>query len=308
MKIKLIANPSAGSQKLQKKWLHEISPFLKEKLPPFDFEFTREKHHATEIARESIKHGYNMIVAMGGDGTLNEVLNGFFEKGEMINPEAGLGILPFGSGGDFIRSLNFERTYKKAYEHLLSPHFTPIDVVVAKFDTPEIPDRYFINISETGLGASIMKRVNAKNRMIPSLLRYVSGSFQGFKDYKNIPIEITLDDNEHLDVNITNLIIANGQYFGRGMRPAPDAVLDDGVLDIVVIKDMSWSKFIICFPELYTKKKRVSKNVFKRYRAKSIRVRCKNDKDILETEVDGELCGSGSVAFSILPKALNIKI
>ncbi|MBF0103806.1 MAG: diacylglycerol kinase family lipid kinase [Deltaproteobacteria bacterium] len=307
-KIMLIANPNAGDKTLKAKWNNEIYPFLRDKLKNFEVTFTKKQGDATRIASEACHNAYQLILAMGGDGTLNEVVNGFFKDGQLINPEAVLGILPYGSGGDFVRTLRFDHSYKKAAVHLTTRKTKQIDLGMIEYSNPKYKPRYFINIAETGLGGAIMKRVNAKNKKIPALARYITGSFQGFMDYKNCPVRIHLKPQGTHEVNLTNLIIANGQYFGRGMRPAPQAKLDDGLFDVVVIKNMSLSKFVINFPQIYMSKKFVSSNILDFFQASEIKVEAVDKSHKLLTEVDGENHGEGNIRIKILPGVLKIKV
>lgn len=306
-KIMLIANPAAGNKTLEKRWQKEILPFLKKKLIHFDFEFTKYRGEAPTLCRQALQSGYNLILSMGGDGTLNEVLNGFFHNGHPVNPDAVLGILPFGSGGDFIRSLKFERDYRKIIPRLLTRQTQKIDVGLVEFSDKQYPSRYFINTVQVGLGAAIMRRVNQKNKKIPPLLRYVSGSFQGFLDYKSVKVRLQLYPQGNHVVNLNNLIVANGQYFGRGMIPAPQAILDDGFFDVVVIKDMSFAKFVLVFPQLYTRKKFLPANV-ETFRATKLTLELMNEHDHLETELDGEPTGIGNLSIKVIPKALQLKV
>ena len=192
--------------------------------------------------------------------------------------------------------------------HLTSKKTKKIDIGVIDFKNKRFKPRYFRNIAEIGLGAAIMKRVNAKNKKRSPLLRYVSGSFQGFLDYKNTKIRIKLDPQGSHIVNLTNLIVANGQYFGRGMRPAPQAKLDDGVFDVVVIKNMNLFKFIVNFPQMYTSKKFLSSKTLDIYQSSSIEVETLDNKHQLHTEVDGENHGSGCQSILLLPRAIHLKI
>lgn len=306
--IILIANPQAGGQALKKKWVSEIHPVLKAKLPPFEIQFTKHQGHATTLARRALHDGYRLIVSMGGDGTLNEVVNGFFENGKPVNPQAALGVLPFGSGGDFIRTLRFPRDYRKALTHLLGSATKKIDLGRVHFEDRKLSDRYFINIADVGLVAAIMRRVNAKNKGMPSLVRYVTATFQGFVDHKNTRVRLTLGSGKKMEVTLTNLTAANGRYFGNGMRPAPHARLDDGLFDVVLLKNMTLLRFALVFPQLYTSKKRVPKKYVASFRTNSIRVEALNGKKNLNTELDGENYGGGNQTITLLPKILNLKV
>lgn len=303
----LIANPKAGSYRLQKKWKKDIEPFLVKTLVHFDYVFTESKDHATELTRLGIQDGYNEIICMGGDGSINEVVNGFFENGHLINPKAKLGILPFGSGGDFTRSLKLSRNYKKCIDPIIRGHTKNIDVGFIEFENKEFKSRYFLNIMDIGVVANIMRKVNTKNKFVPAMIRYVTGSFQGFMKHHNVEVSLRLYPQGKYQVNLTNLLIANGQYFGRGMRPTPHAVLDDGLFDILLAKDLNLARFALNFPQLYTRKKIVSKN-FETFQANKIEVTKLDPTQKLFVEMDGETYGEGNVKVSLLPKAIPVLI
>ncbi len=318
MKAFLVVNPRAGRGLFKKSWENTVLPQIKKHLTNFSYAFTAAKGDGTRLTREALESGYNLIVSMGGDGTLNEVVNGFFEVKSIgdgkqaclvnaINPNAQLGILPFGSGGDFIRSLHFARDYKKCLAAFDTKKTLVSDVVLAQFDNKNISPRLFVNIADVGLVAAIMKRVNSKNRKIPSVVRYVTGTFQGFRDHKPVRVRLNLDARGATVVNLNNLLIANGEYFGSGMRPAPGAKIDDGLLDVVVLKDTKLKTFVTRFPMIYLRKKYGLAGITDRYQAKVVRVE-PVDQSPLETEMDGETYGTGAVTFTLIPKAIKIKV
>jgi YegS/Rv2252/BmrU family lipid kinase len=304
----LIVNPSAGQGVLGKSWESEVFPFLSQQLRNFEFEFTKKPGDATKLAAQAFKQGYTLVVSMGGDGTLNECVNGYFENGAPINPHAALGLLPFGSGGDFARSIQMPRDYKLAVKHLLTRKIKQIDVGLAHFPGKRMAPRYFINIANAGAVAMIMKRVNSMNRRIPPLARYLAGTALGFVDSKNIKVRIRLTPQGTHVVNLTNLVVANGQYFGKGMRPAPQAKIDDGLFDVVVLKNASLSQLVINLPQLYGMKTTIPNKIVETYRASEVSVSLINPANKLYTEMDGENYGEGEVVFSIVPGVVNFKI
>lgn len=304
----LIVNPAAGGGLLKKKWKSEIHPFLKKTLGQFDHSFTKEPGHATVLTRTALNRGFTVIGVLGGDGTLNEAVNGFFDGTKPVNPHASLAAIPFASGGDFIRTLGMERDYRMAVKRLLSKRVKKIDVGLVTFANADIRPRYFVNIAEAGLGAVIMKRVNRKNKNIPSFLRYLSGTLQGFFDFTNIAVRLILPDKRSHEIALTNLIVANGQYFGYGMRPAPHACLDDGLFDVIVLKNLNPLKLVQLFPQIYLKKKSLSPRHVEFFRTNILRVEVLDKKKTLYTEMDGETHGHGDQTFTLVSQALNVKI
>jgi YegS/Rv2252/BmrU family lipid kinase len=300
----LIANPSAGHRKLGRKWKSEIHPFLKDTLRDFDFRFTNGPLNAITLTRQALHAGYETIVAMGGDGTLNEVVNGFFEHGSPINPQASLSLLPFGSGGDFTRTVQIPRQYQSAAESLLNASERRIDVGIVEFANKKFPPRYFLNIADAGVVANVMHFVNATPRVLPSLLRYLWGACFGFLTYSNIPVRVTLDGMRRFEVELTNLIVGNGRYFGRGMNPTPFAELDDGLFDILIFKNANLFSFLKRLPGLYGGKVTPESHRHETHRAREILIEPLDPKKKLWIEMDGETYGEGAVTFRVLPRAI----
>lgn len=305
----LIGNPISGKKFLQQNWDKRVYPFLKTKLPAFDFGFTQKKGDATLLAKNALKKGYKTIVSMGGDGTLNEVVNGFFENNKNINPQASLGILPFGSGGDFIRTIKISRDYRVAWQNLLSEKTHLIDIGSIRFNKPQYQQKYFINIANIGVVAAIMHEVNASSRAVHPLLRYLLGSYQGYQKYHAISIELTLDQKPPLTIKrLSNLVIANGRFFGNGMCPSPQAQLDDGLFDVQVLKNTGVAKFFTAIlPALYLGKNIFSSQTIESYRAQRVVVRLLDSSQIAYCEHDGETYGEGGAEFSILPQSLQLR-
>ncbi len=309
----LIANPAAGSGRLRSEWKAVIEPNLKKILGPFTVHFTSGPGQAQTLARKAFASGAKLVVAMGGDGTLNEVLNGYFRKSRPINPQAEIGILPFGSGGDFIRSTPIEKDYLLAARRLVQGKAHALDVGLINFDNPQIAPRYFLNIANIGLVANIMNRVNRMNRKLPALGRYVAGSLQGFFDYTGARAKITLAPEKghkliSYTVNLTNLTIANGRYFGRGMIPAPEALLNDGVFDIFLLKDFKTPDFLVMLPQLYLKKKNIRAHLFKTCHSHKITIQPVGKNSHFLVEADGETIGAGGVTVSLLPGGVRVRM
>ncbi len=304
--IFLIINPCAGNSHSIDIWRRSHLPLLQKILGSFDFAFTQHPQHATELTRIALNKGFKTIIAVGGDGTVNEVVNGLFDEKTLISPQATLGIIPFGSGGDFARTLHLNRNLKNCAQSLLTAFEKKIDIGLIEFEDTLIPKRYFINIAEVGLGGLVMQKVNAKNKSLPALLRYLTGTLQGLHNYRDVVVKLTLDDQPSHFIKLTNLVVANGKFFGRGMCPAPYAEIDDALLDVGVLDDQSGWAFLRALPYLYSKTK--NPPWMKSYRAKEITIEVIDPTKTLWTEADGEICGDGNVKIRILPGALNVLI
>lgn len=301
----LIVNPAAGKGRLGKDWEAVIAPLLKSKLGSFDHAFTTRPGEASEIVERALAaEKYSTVVVLGGDGTLNEVVNGFMRASSESRDRVSLGILPFGSGGDFARTIGMPRRFENALDALPRAEPRQIDIGVAEFTDVRFTKRHFVNIANAGVVASVMLKVNHMSRKWPALWRYLVGSVQGFGTFKNISTQISIDNDPVREILLTDLLVANGRYFGRGMKPAPNANLQDGLFDVLIFKNASLSIFIKNLPRLYRGKISGSSASHETLQCKTISVEVSNSGKALPIEMDGENCGQGSVTFRILPGAI----
>ncbi|MCR4396202.1 MAG: hypothetical protein NUW07_05665, partial [Candidatus Saccharicenans sp.] len=160
LKTRVIVNPASNQGRTRQRWL-EIKESLKSFFKEFKYDFTEKPSQATELARQALKEGTELLIGVGGDGTVNEIANGFFDNQQAINPEATLGIIPSGTGCDLTRSLNIPRNLKNAVRFITEAPDQSIDVGRVSFTGPEgqRSSRYFLNIADFGLGGEVVKRV-----------------------------------------------------------------------------------------------------------------------------------------------------
>lgn len=300
-----IVNPMAGSGALGRRWSARIRPLIAEKIGDFAFALTEGAGHATELARQALLNGHQTIIAMGGDGTINEVVNGFFINGKPVRPKAKLGILPFGSGGDFARTARLPKDYRKALDLIASGNARPVDVGVAEYGNPDMPPRHFINIANAGVVAQIMLKVNVLPRWLPALTRYLGGTLQGFLTHADCPVRLTVDGTRIMEVKLTDLVVANGRFFGRGMQVAPSALIDDGLFDVAILKDVGATRFFAqILPRLYGLGANTPTTHYEFFRCREIRVEKLSADKPLKVEMDGETHGEADVTFRVLPGIL----
>lgn len=301
--IKLIINPAAGNGKGRKKWPH-LHKMVNTTLQDFSYEFTQQSGDAVQIAKRALSEGIETIVAVGGDGTVSEVVNGFFENGKALNPKAKLGVIHLGTGGDFVKTVAAKTPHKTMLELIRAGSATPVDVGQITCHTPDGKkiNRYFINAANAGFGGTLVQRVNKAGKRLGSFLTYLNGLMTTFFVYKNRPIHIKIDDFFRRELLALDIIVANGQYLGGGMWGAPNAKLNDGLFDVVLIGNIL--------------KREVVNNIAKLYNGRLInhrKVESLQGKKIIlsageETliDADGEVVGCLPAAFEIIPGALNI--
>lgn len=304
-KTQIIVNPESNKGRTGKRWIkikESLHAFFKE----FKYEFTEKPHHATEISRAAIKEGTELIVGVGGDGTMHEIANGFFEDQKIINPETVLGVLPSGTGSDLSKSLNIPPGIKNALEIIKNAPNRLIDTGRVRFKSPsgENKERFFLNIADFGIGGEVVRRVNL-NRMKRKTSSYLQCLITTFIHYKNKKLNLKIDGKELPSDEYMVGAIANGKIFGKGMKIAPDACLDDGFFDIVLIKGMTMFEFCLNAWRIYSgthlKHPKISL-----IRGKKVEVEPIDEEDAL-IEVDGEQLCSAPATFEIVPRIFPIK-
>ena len=269
---------------------------------PFEFQYTEGVGHAIELAREAANNGCRFLVAVGGDGTAHEVANGILLSKELN--EATIGIISTGTGGDFIRSAGINRDYIKACSSLTGTRRRLIDVgVVEYYKDGQGHRRFFINSSGVGFDAAVAETSNRLPKFLGGTIPYIIGLLKSLAGYKNKPVTISMGDKIE-SKRILSVVVANGRYFGGGMRVAPLADIDDGLLDVITIGDMGKLELLKAFPTIY---KGTHIHHPKVEMAKTTRARIESTEKFL-VHADGEFLGEGPVSFGLIPSALSIAV
>jgi diacylglycerol kinase (ATP) len=200
---------------------------------------TTRPGEATDIARGAVRDGRPLVVAAGGDGTINEVVNGFFDGGERIAGGTRLGVLPMGTGGDFRRTLGMSRDVDEAARTLVAGRARRIDAgrvtCVGPGGAPVV--RHFVNIADAGIGADVSDMVNGGFKVVNGELTFTIAAALTLLRWRNRPMRAVID-GEPRDLVAQQVVIANCRYYGGGMQIAPAAQPDDGLLDLLVVGDV----------------------------------------------------------------------
>lgn len=306
LKTQVIVNPESNKGKTGKRWKY-IQEVLKSFLKEFKYEFTEKPFQAIEISRAAIKEGTELVVGVGGDGTMNEIANGFYENREIINSETSLGIVPSGTGCDFTRSLNIPLGLKNALTVITQAPSSLIDIGRVKFKahSGEEQERYFLNVADFGIGGEVVKKVN-ENRMKRKASSYLKCLLSTFITYKNKRLRIKIDDEElPIDEYMVGTI-SNGRIFGKGMKIAPEAELDDGLFDVVLIRGMKLFEFLRNVWKIYTGS-HLSHPKISLIRGRKTEVfPAEGEGDVL-IELDGEQLGILPATFEIVPSSILVK-
>ncbi len=289
MNAAAIVNPAAGRGAARRKW-----PEVARRLGPMAVRFTEGPGHAAVLARELAAEGFDPIVAAGGDGTLHEVVNALVRT----HPEVRIALLPLASGGDFARTLGLSRM-EQAIDALRRGQVRSVDVIRLRFRGGE---RLAVNAVGIGLAAMVAEGARHAPRVLPGTLRYLAAAIPPLARGETSDIRISIEGAEPKAYCVTTAALANGRYQGGGICIAPEAAIDDGLMDVTVVERVSLFEVCRHLPILYSGKLLAYPKV-RHYRAP--RVRVESDRPVA-VETDGELAGTLPVEAEILPRALRL--
>jgi YegS/Rv2252/BmrU family lipid kinase len=291
-----IVNPAAGHGRAQTRW-RRVERLLGQHSVRPEVWHSRHQGHATELTREAIELGFTTILAVGGDGTIHEVVNGFSLNGH-LSQSVQLGIVPGGTGMDFVRNIGVGRGIEAAAQRILRGRPRRIDVGL----WCNGPERSFVNFAETGIGAAVVAREAQIHRSMPGRASYFFAAMEAVRKQENMVASISVDGIPAYDGPLVSVVVANGRYVGGGMKIAPRARIDDGELDVLVLGDFTRGELLTQIWKIYPG---VHLSHSKVAWLRGSRV----DVDPLgptRLDLDGELFGPGPYSFTILPRALAV--
>ncbi len=302
--MRFIVNPAAGGGNVGRCW-PKVHDFLREQGLEVNFVLTEGVGHATDLSRQALAEGEKTIVAVGGDGTINEVVNGLVSgSGGQIDPAVSLGIVPLGTGSDLRRTLGIPRDYRAACRLLMSERTRAIDLgEMVWISDGEERRRYFVNFAGLGFDGEVVERVEGESKKLGGTITYLKTVLVTLMNYANKDIRLNLDGEEsHMRVN--SVIVCNGCHAAGGMYIAPHASPDDGLFDVIVIGDIGKLEFLANVPRVYRGTHLKNRHVSS-YRAREV---CVETEDRVLVQADGELVGQPPVSFRIMPRALKIRL
>ena len=300
-----VVNKTAGGGRAGKVW-EKVHKLIDREIGDTEFAYTDSQGHGMILAADALKDGYEMIVAVGGDGTINEVVNGFFEDGHPLVDNPVLGLLPAGTAGDFVRSLQFPKPFQERIKRLMGKKTRRVDIGKVKYQSLDGLDleRYFVNIAGCGLPGELVDEIRKVPRAYGGKVAYLMGLVKALRSHRNADLTLIIDNCEPIEKKSLCTVVANGQYFGSGMHIAPDAIIDDGWLDVVLIGDVGISELVRRIPQIYWGNIRNHPQV-EVYRAKTLQV---SAEDRVLLDMDGEQQGVLPATYSVLSKGLRLKM
>lgn len=309
MRAVVIANPASSGGKVGRRW-RTIEETLVRHLGPVEAQQTQSVGHATRLTREALRNGADLIVAVGGDGTFSEVADGFFENAAQIRPSAALGLIPFGTGGDFRRTAEIPNQLDAAVRHICDHQPRWIDIGRLQYVDHQGGTRlrHFLNITSFGLGGLVDSIVNRSSKALGGKAAFYLGTVRALLKYRPQLVRIRLDDAEPREQRILTVAVANGRFFGGGMQIAPHAVIDDGMFDVIELGNFGLLDFVLNSNRVragtHLQMKEVSHSRARRVVAEA--VDADSDGPVL-LDVDGEQPGRLPATFEVVPKSLRLQ-
>ena len=307
MKTIVIVNPQAGNGRTEKIWPN-IESALEKSIGSFEVLQTTCRGDATDLSRRILAVDTVRIVAVGGDGHLNEVLNGFIENDLPVNPEARLSFVMTGTGCDFQRSLGISGKWQNAVAKLKDAKVRKIDVGKVTYTAADKTQkiRYFDNIASFGLSGAVdhcLEHSRLRNYLGGSPL-FLWATIKTVFTHPNQSIRFRIDDGPEEEICSRLGLLANGRYFGGAMHAAPEAELDDGLLDLLMLKEISVAKFLWHLPKIYKGTHLKIPEIF----FQKVRKFTAESSEQVILDIDGESPGYLAATFEVLPKILNLQI
>ena len=292
-RVAVVINPVAGNGRGLRA-LPAVGAALAAAGVPSDIHVTTAAGDATQVSARFARDGFDLIIAVGGDGTVNEVANGLLDAGG----GATLGVVAAGRGADFARNLGIPRPIGAAVARALAGPARTIDIGLVTF--ADGTSRCFVNAAGLGFDAAATERA-AGSRLPGSTLPYLHGIFGALAGYRNLEVAIVADG-----VPVAGLVclalVANGPCFGGGMRIAPGALLDDGLLDLAIVGDVSRRELLRNLPGIY-RGRHAHHPAFTHLRARSIRIETPTPARL---QIDGDLIGATPVGITIRSSVLRV--
>jgi YegS/Rv2252/BmrU family lipid kinase len=298
----VIVNPNAGSGKGKKDWGH-ISALLGKYGISYKNVLTECPKHAIQLTHDSILQGYRNFIVVGGDGTLNEVVNGVFSQDICPSIEIVLAMIAVGTGNDWGKMYSIPHSYEESIKVIRKKKVRSQDVGIVEYANGEQPEkRHFLNIAGMGFDALVVQRTNKQKEVGKNgKALYLINLLRSLMIYKPTHIELNID-GQKISRDFFTISVGIGRYSGGGMLQTPNAIPDDGLFDITVIKKIGKGDIILSLKKLY------DGNILKHhkiegYKAREIRIEA-NPK--IYVEADGETLGNSPNCFRILPRSIGV--
>jgi diacylglycerol kinase (ATP) len=291
-------NPASGNGATGKRWPELAHRASRLGLTGETF-FSERPGHLIELARNAVDGGATLVIAAGGDGTLNEVVNGIAGR------DVELATIPLGTGMDFGRTYGIPKKFDDAVRVVLAGATRTIDAGRVRYRTWDGDDaeRWFANVGSVGMSGAVAQRANGMSKALGGKATFFYALTRVFLEWENTEVTVTLDEGERRG-RMHDVIVANGVWHGGGMKLAPDASPDDGQFDVVLIGDVGKLDFLTTAPKIY-KGRHVTHAKVEVVRSKRVEV---DAAERLPIELEGEQVGTTPAVFEVVPGALRLRV
>ena len=303
-RVYAIVNPHAAYGRARKKWPVVLEHLKQEGFEVF-WQFTQRRFHAYHIAKEMVQKGARCLISVGGDGTFNEILNGVLNCPGYVRPE--LAIVPIGTGADLAKTLGIPEEDWRAGVAVIKNGITKsIDVGEITLQTKTKQwKRYFANDFDAGLGGNVDRIANTIPKGVGGFLTFLLSSILAVITFKPMKLKVWINNKFVEDTFIPIVGVANGQYFGGDMHIAPMAVTDDGVFEVLYVKNTNIFKFLFHVLAKVYKAEHLKYHNVHHFQAKELRIQ---SDQLYLMDVDGEVEKAQEVSVKIIPKAIKIRV
>ncbi len=306
MRVHVIINPvSSGGKTGARQW--EILSALERKLgSAYSLCVTSEPLEASFSARQAILDGSELIITIGGDGTIQETVNGFFSNGNLLNPSCQLGIIDSGTGHGFAQSLGLPTGLGEQLEVIQRGQTQSIDLgkVVFSDEINQPSEHYFINECQAGIGGEVVRRVQSKHKRLGGFIAFGAITLLTALRYPNQSMTVEIDGMTGITERFIGVVIGNGNYMAGGMNLIPHARVDDGLFDILLMHEQSIPQRLWNFPKIYSGR-HLASSKFTQYKGKKVTL---SSSEKVPFEADGEFLGSLPCSIEIVPSALQVRL
>jgi diacylglycerol kinase (ATP) len=304
MKPVVIVNPRSGGGLSDKRWAKLVGP-ISDGLGPFDTRFTEARGDGRRISREEAQAGRPLVIALGGDGTISEVADGLLDAGG----GPALGIIPRGTGGDFRRALDLPQDLGAAARLIRDGQLRTIDagrVTFTGHDGQPIT-QHFVNVASFGFSSDVATRANGSSKRLGAKVAFLGATLKSLAVYQNTEIEVAVDGGPRKRLTVLLGAVGNGRFFGGGMKICPEAVLDNGRLDLVTVGDLGRFEVLAKIHRIFSGT-HLSIPEVQSARVRTVEVWPADPAQEIPLEVDGETPGRLPAKFEVVPGALKLRL
>jgi YegS/Rv2252/BmrU family lipid kinase len=306
----VVVNPQSANGRTARDW-PKIKKSLEEIFPRMSVAHSRARGDVTRLVRAALKEGHLNIIAVGGDGTINEAINGFFEHGMALSPDAVFGFVSSGRGSDFRRTFGIKPGYEAGIARLKQSRIRRVDIgcVACLSQKGEPVSRYFVNVASFGLSGKVVARVGGAGltRLLGDGFTYVFHALAALIGWRPQRVRLIANSNYDEIAGIANVAVANGRWFSGGLRVAPQAEPGDGVFDIVVMGGKPRRRIVQTLQSLRTGAHLDDPAVRVVRASRLVAAPTVETNGAVAVETDGESAGLLPATFEILPSAINLR-